>query len=124
MRLQHEVAFAKLTKSKPCRKTDVPSEVPPEVTVCKLCNVEKHTCCWLYTNVGKLRKTIGGSCYSCYQATRLLQCTRSVELLRKAGLDKVVAEVSACVRRDMGTKRDQCRCHKCTTTASSVGGTL
>lgn len=118
VKLQHSVAFAKLKTMKPSSKRQVPSLVPAEVMECKLCAVKKHACAWCYVSEGKLRKTKGGSCYSCYQATRLLKCSRSVELLLRAGLRTAVVEVSARVRNSLG-KQDKCRCNKCEGAASN-----
>lgn len=115
---QHSDAFAKLKTMKPTSKRAVPSKVPAEVLACKVCNAKKHSCAWCYCSEGKRTKTKGGSCYCCYQATRLLQCSRSVELLRSSGVIKVVVVVSARVRANKG-EADKCGCYKCTSAASA-----
>ena len=98
------------------RRLTLPSKRVPgraaKVLSCRLCGVKKHTCRWSYRMPDpNKREAVGGICYPCVRAAKLLRCSRSVELISTVGLKPALQTVSAALRESL--VEDVCSCYQC-----------
>ena len=93
-----------------------PGTCNPSSDSCFVCKGVKHEVAWMYKQAGtpKTTRTVtGGQCSACYKACRLLQISRSEEVLRQHGVLTHVRSVSQKVFQERSAKDNLCTCHCC-----------